>query len=168
MEVGERTIASREWGRERGRDADRSGDGNKGSHGDRNEDGIGDGKREVNGEGRRGGGEFLYPEHQEISKVEDQTLPLRTWHHLCRYDMALAGSKQLRAQDPAPTRRSGTEGRTGHEGWVEERCDGNRDGDGNGDEGRDEGENGSGNRDKNRDEGGGEKERERDWEPSKW
>ena len=79
--------------------------------------------------------------------------------------MALVGSQQLREQYPAPARRCGTEGRTGHKGREGGNGDGNRDGrDGEyGDEheGRDGVENGSGNgkedMDENRDEGGGER-----------
>ena len=80
--------------------------------------------------------------------------------------MAPEGSQQLREQDPAPARRCGTEGRTGHQG----REGGNRDGkeDGKEDEcrdeheGRDEGENGSGNGIENEDEARGEVGEERE------
>ena len=37
-----------------------------------------------------------------------------TRYHLCRQEVAPADSQQLRTQDPAPVRRCGTEGRTGH------------------------------------------------------
>ena len=67
--------------------------------------------------------------------------------------MALAGSQQLRAQDPTPVRRCGTEGRSGHQGWEGGNGDGNKDrgGDGNENEDRhrhenkDGGGNGNGN-----------------------
>ena len=76
--------------------------------------------------------------------------------------MALAGRQQLWAQDSAPARRYGTEGRTGHHGREGGNGDENRDrgGDGNEDENRDGhedrdgGGNGSGNGDESRDGGG--------------
>ena len=65
----------------------------------------------------RGGGEMNIPlvsatPHQEISRVEDQGPPFRTrhHHHPCRQEVAPSGSQQLRAQDPSPVRRCGTEG----------------------------------------------------------
>ena len=64
--------------------------------------------------GKGGGGELSYPTHQARRKVEDQVQTFRTRHHLCRQEVARAGSQQLLAQDPAPGRRCGTEGRTGH------------------------------------------------------
>ena len=68
--------------------------------------------------------------------------------------MASAGSQQLLAQDPAPARRCGTEGRTGHQRREGGNGDGNRGGDedenGKEHECRDESE--------NRDESGGERE----------
>ena len=92
----------------------------EGTHGDRNggEGGNGNGVRDGNGTGpgkeigsemgkevimERGWGaigELSYPLHQERSRVEDQALPFHTWHHLCREEAALAGSQQLREQDP--------------------------------------------------------------------
>ena len=76
--------------------------------------------------------------------------------------MALAGSQQPRAQDPAPVRRCGTEGRfgpQGREGRDGDRSrggDGNDNEDGNGHEDRDVGD--SGNVDESGGEDGGERE----------
>ena len=79
--------------RERGRSGDGSRDGDECSSGDGNEDGSGDGdwSGDVTGKGKRtrmereeGGGELRYPPHQEINKIEDQALPFRKRHHLCR------------------------------------------------------------------------------------
>ena len=53
------------------------------------------------------------PPRQGRSKVEDQALSFRTQHYLCRQEVALAGSQQLRAQDPVPARRCETEGEQG-------------------------------------------------------
>ena len=72
--------------------------------------------------------------------------------------MAPAGSQQLRAQDSAPVRRCGTEGRTGDQGREGGNGDGNRDGGGDenvnecpkGYEDRDGGGNGRGKGDGNR------------------
>ena len=75
--------------------------------------------------------------HWERSRVEDQALAFRTQHYLCRHEVASSGSQQLRAQDPAPVRRCGTEVRTGHQG-RERGGDGNRDGGGNGNGSKDE------------------------------
>ena len=60
--------------------------------------------------------------------------------------MMPAGTQQLRAQDPAPVRRCGTEGTTGHPGREGRNGDGNRDegGGGNAHEDRGGGGNGSG------------------------
>ena len=79
--------------------------------------------------------------------------------------MAPAGSQQLRAQDPVPARRCGTEGRREHEGWKEGNDDRNTGGGGDGredeygdeHEGSDGGENGSGNGSGNGRENGNEK-----------
>ena len=96
------------------RTQDGNGDGNESSNGDERDDGdgIGDG----NGKGRGGG----------RSRVEDQTLPFRKRHHFCRQEVALAGSHQLRVQDPVLTRPCGAEGRTGHQRREEGNDDGNR------------------------------------------
>ena len=61
----------------------------------------------------------------------------------------LAGSQQLRAQDPMPVHRFDTEGRTGSQGRRGGDGDENRDGDGDGEESRDRGgsRNGDGDRD---------------------
>ena len=162
-----------------GGNGDGSGDGNKSSSGKGNGnengdgdgigDGIGDGNGNENREGNGGGGEIWYSPHRERSRGEDQALPFRTRHHLCRQEVASAGSQQLLAQDPAPARRCGIEGRTGHH--IREGGNGDRGRDGGVDrredeygdehEGRYGGKNGSGsgirNGDENRDEGGGER-----------
>ena len=62
-------------------------------------------------ETRGGGRELWNPSHEERSRVEDRALLLRTRRRLCRREVAPAGSQQLRAQDPAPDRRCGTDGR---------------------------------------------------------
>ena len=111
---------------------------------------------------RRRGGEFSYRPHQERSRVKNQALPFPTRHHLCRQEIAPAGSQQFRAQYPAPVRRCGTDGKTGHPGREEENGDGNWDGGGDGNEdeygsgreGRDGDENGNGDGDENREESG--------------
>ena len=51
------------------------------------------------------------PPHQDRSRVEKEALLFRTRHHLYRQEVALAGNQKLRAQDPAPIRQCGTEGR---------------------------------------------------------
>ena len=84
---------------------DRNGDGNEGNIGDRsgnnedgNRDGFGDEKGSGNVKGSRGGGEELwYPPYQEISRVQEQELPFRVRHHLCRQKMVLTDSQQLLA-----------------------------------------------------------------------
>ena len=65
---------------------DGNGDGCEGGNKAIREDGSGDGdgKVKANGEGIGGEGELWYPVHQERSRVEDQTLAFRTWHHLCK------------------------------------------------------------------------------------
>ncbi|CAM9742643.1 unnamed protein product [Ascophyllum nodosum] len=68
------------------------------------------------------------------SRLEDRALPSRTWHHVCRQEMAPESSQQLRAQEAAPVRRCGIERRTRHQGREGGNGDGNRDGDGNEDE----------------------------------
>ena len=77
--------------------------------------------------------------------------------------MALAGSQQLRAQDPMPVHRFDTEGRTGSQGRQDGDGDENSDGDGDGEESRNRG--GSRNGDGNRDGDGDEEEDEREKEP---
>ena len=67
---------------------------------------------------------------QEIIKVKDLALTFHALHHLRRQEVAPAGIHQLLVQDPAPTRRCGTEGRTGHQGLEGGNGDGNRDGKG--------------------------------------
>ena len=117
-------------GRTQGGDGDDSGDENEGTSGDG--DGVGDGKGDEKGEGRGEGGVLWYPQHQEISRVEDQALPFRTRHHFCRQEVAPAGGQQLRTQDPVPARRCRTEGRTGHLRQEGGNGDGNREGAGTG------------------------------------
>ena len=114
---------------------------------------------------REGGGEesTSIPLHQEGSRVEDQVLPFQTRHHLCRQEVAPAGSQKLGAQNPAPARRCGTKGKTRNQGREGRHGDRNRDGGGdenddkygNEHNSRDGGGNGSGNGGKNRDEGEG-------------
>ena len=55
-------------------------------------------------------------------------------YDLYRQEGAPAGSQQLRAQDPAPARRCGTELRKGHQGWERGDIDENRDVGGDGKE----------------------------------
>ena len=64
-----------------------------------------------NGGGRWRGVELWYLSHLERSRIDDQALPFRTRHHLCRQEVATSGSQQLRAQDRAPARRCGTKGK---------------------------------------------------------
>ena len=63
----------------------------------------------------------------ERRRVEDQALPLRTRHHLCRQEVEPANSQMQhrRAQHPTPARRCGTEGRTRHQGREGRNGDGN-------------------------------------------
>ena len=75
---------------------------------------------------------FRFPPHRQKSRVEDLALPIRTRHHLCREEVAPAGSQQLRAQDSAPAHRCGTERRTWHQGREGRKGDGNRDEGGDG------------------------------------
>ena len=76
--------------------------------------------------------------------------------------MAHEGSQQLRARDPAPARRCGAEGRTGHRGQEGGNGNGNRDGCGDGNEDEDGNVHGDrdcgGNEDESGEEGGGERE----------
>ena len=71
-----------------------------------------DRERELREKG--GGGELRYPPHQEISRVQDQALPFRARHYLCRQSTP-TGSQQLLAQDSAPDLQCGTEGKTVHQ-----------------------------------------------------
>ena len=94
-------------GRTQDGNGNRSGDGNKrsredgnedvGGNGDGNGDGIGDGKGNENVKGWGGGGELWYPAHEERARVEDQVLPFYTRYNICRQQVALADSQQLRA-----------------------------------------------------------------------
>ena len=104
---------------------------------------------------------------RHIRKETEQinpALPFRTWHHLCRQEVAPAGSQQVWAQDPAPARRCCTERSTGHR--VREGKNGDGDGGENGNDNeegnpykcRDRDKDGRGNGDENRDEGRGERE----------
>ena len=93
-----------------------------------------------------------------------QPLPVRCLLVLTAHDSGRS-SQHLWAQDPAPARQCGTEGRTGHNGREGGNGDWNRGGggdedgnekeDGNGHEDRDVGENGSGNGDEKREGGAG-------------
>ena len=66
-------------------------------------EGMQDGNRKWNGDANDNGGsgELWNSPHQERSRVEDQALPFRTRHYLCRHWVAPTGSQQLRMQDPA-------------------------------------------------------------------
>ena len=81
---------------------------------------------------RRGGRELGNPSNQDRSRGY-QALSGLIWHHFCRQEVALAGSQQLRAQDPAPVRRCWfyrRENRAlGTEGKKRSREDGNENGD---------------------------------------
>ena len=68
-----------------------------------------------------GVGDIWYPPHRERSRVEDQALPFRTRHDLCRQEVAPEGSQKIRAQGPAQARRCGTKGRTRPQGRGRER-----------------------------------------------
>ena len=117
---------------------DGDGDGNESSSGDGNGDWtkeeIGEWKGNENGEGKWGGRELWDSPHQERSRVQEQALPFRAQHHLCRREVSPAGSQQLMAQDPASVRRCGNEGRVGHRGREGGNGDGNRHGGGDGNE----------------------------------
>ena len=89
-------------------------------------------KRERESRERGGAGELSYPPHQEKRKVEEQALPFRTWHHLCRQEVEPSGSPQLREQNLAPVQRCVTEGKAGRQGREGANGDGNRDGVGTG------------------------------------
>ena len=95
------------------------------------------------------------------SATSYQARSFHTRHHLCRQEVAPAGSHQLRAQERAPIRQYGTEGRTGHQRREGGYGDGYKDGDGhedgNGREDGDGSENGDGDGDENGNEGGGER-----------
>ncbi|CAM9550434.1 unnamed protein product, partial [Ascophyllum nodosum] len=122
--LGTGTERELEWGRRReneGKTGAGTGVETRGRTPDGNGDGSGnrdwienrDGKGNENGEGSGGGGEFWYPPHEERIRAEDQALPFRARHHLCRKEVAPEGSEQL-AQDPAPDRRYDTQDITGH------------------------------------------------------
>ena len=159
----------------RGQTQERNGsesvDGNEGSNGDGDGRGGGSGNEDKNGnengEEKRGGGELRYPANHETAGMEDQALPFCVQHYLSRQGVAPVGSQQILAQDPAPARRCGTEGKPGHkrregENGDEKRDvggDGNKDQYGNEHEGSDRGENGTENGDENGDEGGKKRER---------
>ena len=135
METGAETGTGAEVrGRAQDGNGNVGGDENECSGGDGNGDGTGNGNGDgnENGDGTWGGGELWYPPHQEICRVEDQALPFGTQHPLCRQEVVPAGSRQLRAQVPAPARRCDTEGGTGHQGRQGGNDDGNRDRGGDG------------------------------------
>ena len=71
------------------REAASSGDEN----GDRNGVWSRGGSGNKNRERRAGGGELWYPLNQETRRVENQTLPFHTRHHLYRHEVAPAGSQ---------------------------------------------------------------------------
>ena len=119
----------------RGRTQDGNGDGSGGGNerrrgdgdGDGDGDGFEDGNGNANGEGKGRGGKLWYLPHRQNARVEDQTPSFRTRYDLYRQEVAPAGSQQLRAQDPAPARRCGTEVRKGHQGREGGTNDENRD-----------------------------------------
>ena len=51
-----------------------------------------------------------------FSFILQQALSFRTRHHLCRQEVALASTRQLRSQDPVSVQAHRTEGVTGSEG----------------------------------------------------
>ena len=125
-------------------DGDGDGDGNESSsrdgNGDWTREEIGEWKGNENGEGKWEGRELWYSPHQERSRVQEQALPFRAQHHLCRREAAPTGSQQLMAQDPASVRRCGNEGRAGRRGREGGNGGGDEDKYGNEHEGRNGGE----------------------------
>ena len=116
---------------------DRNGNGNESCNGDRNGAVTGTGARAGTGSEagkglkmkmeERGGGSSGICHIRGKVIVEDQTLPFRTRHHLCRQEVAPTASYQLRTQVLAPVWRCGTEGKTRHQGREGGHGDGNRD-----------------------------------------
>ena len=102
-------------GRRQDGNGDGSGDGNESSSRDGNgdEDGNGGGNEDGIGEG---GGEATKRNKPHKNCRRDQALSFRTRHHLCRQEVALAGTRQLRSQGPVPVHAHRTEGVTGFEG----------------------------------------------------
>ena len=85
--------------------ADRSGDRNESNSGDLNwdKDGNGDGNEDGI---REDGGEAN-------ERKKSHKLSLRTRHHLCRQEVALAGTRQLHLQGPVSVQVDRTQGVTG-------------------------------------------------------
>ena len=84
---------------------DRSGDGNESSSGDLNLD------KDGNGDGNEGG--IREDGGEANGRKKSHKLPLRTRHHLCRQEVALAGIRQFHLRGPMSVHVDQTQGVTG-------------------------------------------------------